>query len=437
LLPGQRICVGDHGRPGCQRHTLAYVASAVSQETCYQPEHTLDGRSPEGNNEMFAVQTRRGLGVATDVRTGHMGRHGFASAALVVCIASAAAAASSDLKTAELVFSVKTWDGEYSSKDVPGGVETTPAVGAIYRIQTDGRDLKKLVQLGKNTDFPSFSPDGKFIYFQSNASGRSHIYRCSPEGGNVTDLTDGDRIGKRWKDAYGYAFARNGSRLLYTVHDGSTGRMALANVDGSNPRLLFAGLGYTYMGALSPAGDRVVFSGPARGYRLVIADLPEGEPRELTPDHADCYVPQFTPDGKAVIFIRRDGDIYRVGADGKNPLRLTKGNRHVEFRLSANDRHGSTDGPDLSPDGSRIAYIALKDGIPNVCVMDSDGVQQRQITFRNSACGRVRWSPDGKWLAFVSFEGKYSQLFIVAADGGKPRQLTWLDGAVYFINWKP
>src|ERR1700736_984037 len=35
------------------------------------------------------------------------------------------------LEQGELVFSVKTWEGEYSSKDVPGGVESTPAVGAI------------------------------------------------------------------------------------------------------------------------------------------------------------------------------------------------------------------------------------------------------------------------------------------------------------------
>jgi Tol biopolymer transport system component len=69
--------------------------------------------------------------------------------------------------------------------------------------------------------------------------------------------------------------------------------------------------------------------------------------------------------------------------------------------------------------------------------MDIDGGQQRQITFRNTPCGRVRWSPNGKHLAFVSFEGKYSQLFVIAAGGGKPQQLTRLDGAVYFINWKP
>jgi TolB protein len=342
-----------------------------------------------------------------------------------------------DEPAAELVFSVKTWEGDYSSRDVRGGVETTPVQGAIYTVRADGTGLKKLTDLGKNTDFPTFSPDGRWVYFQSNASGRSHVYRCTPAGKDVKALTEGGRLGKSWKDAYGYALSRDGRRLLYTVHDGATGRVALADADGGSPRLLFPDLGYAYMGALSPAGDRVVISGPARGYRLLVADLPDGKPRELTPDHPDCYVPQFTPDGRAVVFVRRDGDVYRVGIDGKGLRRLTEGNHYVEFRLSEKDAHGSSDGPQVSPDGKQVAYVAVKGGVPNVCVMTIDGGDQRPVTSRKVPCGRPRWSPDGKRLAFVSFEGKYPQLFTVAAAGGEPRQITRLDGGVNFVNWRP
>ncbi|MBI3821851.1 MAG: PD40 domain-containing protein [Planctomycetes bacterium] len=340
-------------------------------------------------------------------------------------------------KQPALVFSVHTWKGDYYSKDIPGGVETTPTVGAVYTINADGTGQKKIVQLGKNTDFPAFSHDAAWIYFQSNTTGRSHVYRCRPDGAGVVNLTQGDPLGKQWKDAFGYALSADGKSMLYTVHDGSSGRVAVAKPDGADARLIAPHLGYIYMAALSPSSDRVVFSGPARGYRLLIAALPDGKPIALTPDHPESFVPQFTPDGKTIVFIRRDGDVYRIDPDGKNLRRLTQGNRYVEFKLSANDRHGSTDGPHISPDGKRIAYIAVKDNVPNVCVMNVDGSGQRQVTHRKTPCGRVRWSPDGKQLAFVSFEGKHSQLFIVSADGGDPRQLTRLDGAVYFVNWKP
>jgi len=359
-----------------------------------------------------------------------------AMAALLLC-AGIAPAHAAEPEQGELVFSVKTWEGEYSSKDVPGGVESTPAVGAIYAVKADGTGLRKVVALGKNTDYPTVSPDGRWVYFQSNASGRSQVYRCRPDGSGVANLTESNKLGQKWKDAFGYFLSADGTKLLYTVHDGSAGRVALANADGLEPRLIAPGLGYIYMAALSSTNDRVVFSGPARSYRLQLATLPDDKVTMLTPAHAECFVPRFTPDGKTIVFIRRDGDVYRVDVDGKNLRRLTEGNRYVEFKLSARDQHGSTDGPHISPDGKQIAYIAARGGVPNVCVMPVEGGEQRQVTFRKAPCGRVRWSPDGKHLAFVSFEGKLPQLFVVPAAGGELRQLTRVEGAVYFVNWKP
>jgi Tol biopolymer transport system component len=225
--------------------------------------------------------------------------------------------------------------------------------------------------------------------------------------------------------------------MAFTAHDGASGRAVVADADGAAPAFVAPHLGYTYMARPSPTGDRVVFSGPARGYRLLLAPLPAGEPVELTPGHPECFVPQFTPDGRTVVFVRRDGDVYRVDADGKNFRRITEGNKYVEFKLSPKDRHGSTDGPDVSPDGKRVAFVAVKDGVPNVFVADIDGSNRRQVTARKAPCGRVKWSPDGEHLSFVSFAGKYPQLFVVPAAGGGPRQLTKVEGAVNFAHWKP
>ncbi len=344
-----------------------------------------------------------------------------------------------------LVFSVKTWEGEYTSKDISGGVEATPTVGSVYTINADGTGLKKIVDAGKNTDYPLASRDGKWVYYQSGVRGSTQIYRCKWDGTDAASLTPPEQLTKQLsaaadrfavKEAFGYGLSADGTKMVFTVHDGSSGRVVIADADGSSPSFAALKLGYTYMAKLSPTNDRVVFSGPARGYRLLLATLPDGKPVELTPDHPECFVPQFTPDGKTIVFVRRDGDIYRVDADGKNFKRLTEGNKYVELKLSPKDAHGSTDGPDVSPDGKRIAFIARKDGVPNVFVIDIDGTNKRQVTTRKSPCGRVKWSPDGKQLSFVSFEGKYPQLFVVLAEGGDPKQLTKLDGGVNFAHWK-
>ncbi len=344
-----------------------------------------------------------------------------------------------------LVFSLKTWEGEYASADRPGGVDTTPTRGAIYTVNADGSGLKEIVPPDKSADYPTSSRDGRWIYFQSMMTGETQIYRCKRDGTGVTSLTPPDQLTKQLKgsaeftvkEAFGYVLSADGSKMVFTVHDGKSGRVVVADADGSAPRFVAPQLGYIYMARLSPENDRVVFSGPAKGYRLLLATLPDGKPTELTPDHPECFVPQFTPDGKTIVFTRRDGDVYRIDADGKNFKRLTEGNKYVEFRLSPKDKHGSTDGPDVSPDGKHIAFVAVEDGVPNVFVMDLDGGNRRQVTNRKTPCGRVRWSPDGKQLAFVSFEGKYPQLFAVPAAGGESRQLTKLDGAVYFANWIP
>src|SRR5262245_58802306 len=344
-----------------------------------------------------------------------------------------------------LVFSVRTWEGEYASRDVPGGVESTPTVGAIYTVNADGTGLRRVVPPGTGLDYPVASRDGKWVYYQAGARGSTQVYRCKWDGTGATSLTRPEQLTEHLngagrfgvKVAFGYALSADGTRMVFTAHDGTSGRVVIADADGSSPALVAPHLGYTYMAKLSPTSDRVVFSGPARGYRLLLAALPDGKPVELTPDHPECFVPQFTPDGRTVVFVRRDGDVYRIGADGKNLRRHTEGNKYVEFRLSPKDAHGSTDGPDVSPDGKWVAFVAVKDGVPNVFVVDIDGANRRQVTARKAPCGRVKWSPDGKLLSFVSFEGKYPQLFVVPAEGGDAKQLTRLDGGVNYAHWKP
>jgi Tol biopolymer transport system component len=335
-----------------------------------------------------------------------------------------------------IAFAVRRWEGEYQSRDVPGGVETTPVVGSIHVVGLDGSGPRKIVELGRDSNAPEFSPDGRWLYFQSNASGTFRIYRCRPDGSGLAPIISPEAVGTRWKSVFGLAVAGDG-RLIFTVHDGQAGHVAIADADGSRPTVLAPDAGYLYMAALSPTGDTVVCSGPAGGYRLQRIRLWDETPILLTPDHPESFCPQFTPDGKTIVFFRRDGDFYRVDVDGRNLRRLTVGAHHVEFRLSARDRHGSSDAPQISPDGRRIAYIAERDGVPNVHVMNLDGSNQRPLTARKSPCARVRWSPDGRRIAFVSFEGKYSQLFVIPADGGTPRQLTKVDGAVYFVCWQP
>jgi len=355
-----------------------------------------------------------------------------------VYVAASPALAAAD----ELVFTVRKFAGEYATNGV-----STPFTETIHRIDTSGRNERTVVDFGDAAcAAPAFSPAGDWLYFQSNRGGAYHIYRCRPDGAEVSPLTTPERPGAPWKSVFGVQVTSTG-QVLGTFHDGDRGCVALLSADGAKQQLVAPHLGYLYMSALSPTGDAVIASGPASNYRLWLLRLPgafrTGEDRitgpdiDLSPEHPNSYAPQFTPNGKTIVYSRIDGDIYRIDADGTGRKQLTTGNKYVEFRLSPRDKHGSTDGPQLSPAGEEVAYVAMKDGIPNIHIVDIEGRQPRQLTFRKSACGRPRWSPDGKSIAFVSFVGQYPQLFVVSASGGEPRQLTNLDGAVYMLNWRP
>lgn len=361
----------------------------------------------------------------------------FLLALLFLCVAAVnGQAAESQDQLDQVVFSTRRWEGEYFTNDTPGQEGRTEVTGAIYRVNVDGTDLQKVVELGGRTEYPLASPDGHWIYFQSNVTGRSQIYRCRPDGKEVANLTLGNPLGETWTESFGPSLSVDGKQLMYVVHDGKIGRVVVAAADGSQTHFVAPHLGYIYMASFNPQGDKIVFSGPARGYRLMIAGLPDGEPRLLTPDHPDSYAPQFTPDGATIFFFRRDGDLYTVDADGRNLRTLTRGNQYVEFRLSKKDQHGSTDGPQLSPDGKTIAYMVMRDDVANIHLIGIDGTGHRQVTHRDTNCGRVRWHPNGRDLAFVSFVGKYPQLFVTNIEGRPPRQVTDLkDEAVYFPQW--
>lgn len=330
-----------------------------------------------------------------------------------------------------IVFSTRHWDGEYSTDSGP----PTPYTSAVYVVPADGSAApRQVVQVGDRADYPAYSPDKQWIYFQAAEGGHHRIFRCHEDGSGLQDLTLGHEPPG---DRYGRAISRDSSKIVFTYHDGEIGRVAIMNADGSDAKLIAPDIGYHYMAEPSPDGRSVVFAHTAKGYVIALKHLDTGELATLTPELPESFCPQFTPDGKTIVFFRRDGDVYRIDPDGSNLKRLTEGNKYVEFRLAPTDKHGSSDPPAISPDGRQITYTALEDGVPQVHVMDLDGSNQRQVTRRATPCGRPRWSPDGRQLAFVSWEGKYPQLFVVPVEGGEPRQITHLDAAVHFMEWKP
>ncbi|HEY1145817.1 MAG TPA: DPP IV N-terminal domain-containing protein, partial [Allosphingosinicella sp.] len=100
--------------------------------------------------------------------------------------------------------------------------------------------------------------------------------------------------------------------------------------------------------------------------------------------------------------------------------------------------------PEISPDGSRIAYVRLSGDVmsdrmrPSIWLVDTRTGEQMPLAAGPGAHSQPRWSPDGKRLAYISTaEGGASQLFVRWMESGESVRITGLPDSPSAIEWSP
>jgi Tol biopolymer transport system component len=188
---------------------------------------------------------------------------------------------------------------------------------------------------------------------------------------------------------------------------------------------------------LAAAGGSTAALPPLQGDVFVVAADGTGA-RNLT-GTAGGSAPVLSPDGRQIAYLRGDssgvGEIWLMDADGTNQRRLTSG-RQDEF------------GPQWSPDGRQLVYTVWDYGwcspgatgcaVPDVWRIDADGSNQRKIV--DSAL-QPRWSPDGATLLYQPVDpGLYVRgVDTVRPDGSGTRPVVraWLWPRETAAAWSP
>ena len=178
--------------------------------------------------------------------------------------------------------------------------------------------------------------------------------------------------------------------------------------------------------------DRLNYRADGRGYRnpgfrhIYTVPADGGTPRRLTSGDYNDGAPQWTPDGKSIVFsglrvpdwdwMYRESEIYILSlTDGKiTPL---------------TDRKGPDNNPEVSPDGKKIAYTGFDENhdtfnVPQLYVMDIDGGNKRSLTpDLDRRPSSVQWAGNGRDIYFTIQDRGVSHLYRVSLMG-KVRQIT-------------
>lgn len=281
---------------------------------------------------------------------------------------------------------------------------------------------------------PATGVEGEWVLAVNNhreASGYE-IYRADPETGETTNIST--------NAATDWAYAGFGERLAVVSNREPGLKEGQYWFYEMNPRS-----GQLTRIADMPVYDSFVGRGPGGAlYALSVRDSdnihivivgPEGEiQRRVTDGDSRNSDPDWSPDGETLIF-RSD----RSGVTELWSMELESGETRQLTNDPENDDasgYGGEGPPRFSPDGSKIVWSCRKGGDPDICVMDADGSDRRNLT--PDAEGEdfyPSWSPDGTRIVFTSDRGGKYDIYEIPAEGGEAKQLVELEGDNISAVW--
>ena len=265
---------------------------------------------------------------------------------------------------------------------------------------------------GIHCHFPTWSPDGQFIYFaRGEPPVNWDIWRLRPSGEGLERMTfHNTRVS--------YPVMLDPRTLIYlaTDPDGSGPWLYAMDVTRKVERRISVGLErYTSLAASANGARLVATVANSRSdlWRVTLNGngAPESSAAPLVPAIQNAFAPRVGPGYIAYV---------STGGGRRGIWKLANGIATELWNDARADRVGA---PAISPDGRRIAFTVESHDAKQLYVVDSDGGHPRTIGPALNLRGTLAWAPDSLSIVGAIVKDGEPRLANIFLDGSAPQPL--------------
>lgn len=302
------------------------------------------------------------------------------------------------------------------------------AHGEIFSIATDRGEVQRVTASYARDTSPQWSPDGKWIAFVSDRSGREEVWMADEHGKNLKKLSDSD------SEKSTIAWAPDSKSLLYAASDHKLYRV---NIDsGQTGEVTSNEVSNVLNPQFSPDGAWISYTKTDRNFRPHVYVMPASGGLERHIEREDLFSEtgaRWTPDGKKLIFlagVQQAGlatprstvmQLYSLSlvSEEKNPVERGVDS---EEEAAAAERTSRPRTAQQGPPSGPPVKVEVK--------IDWDGLARRirQVTRLGDSVMAAVPSPDSRLYAFVTVgeqEGRrLSALYTIQEDGERMTRVT-------------
>jgi Tol biopolymer transport system component len=309
----------------------------------------------------------------------------------------------------------------------------------VYVMAIDGSREIPVVVHPANDLAVGWSPDGKNLLFSSDRKGPTGIYAIAFENGRPmgiprqlhSDIGQGRTIGITRSGTLMFAMLPGSRDLLTATVDFAAGRAIKPPTPAAHQFV-----GTNYQPDWSPDGRYLSYASYGQRIRTVlkIHDAQTGDTRELAPALRQFNFARWSPDGRS--FVAQGTDMK--GRQGV--FRIDAKTAEIEA-LELSTTGGNIGIPQWSPDGSKVYFIRRPDSSGNDAILverDLSTGSDRELLSHAT----IYWfspAPDGKSLVTDAIipRGKNRAISIISTEGGAPRDLLNPSAGFQAPYWTP